>query len=152
MSSRLGKCLVVPALLSLGVWCGTAHEAAAQPAKGPAAKAPAAKGAPAAEGKRTKRGGRLPNHYADIVDEAQREKLYEIQAQFEPKLKQLRADLQAATAERDAALAKVLTPEQQAQVDKVKAEAKAKRAAARATAAGADQAKAGDAPAAKKGK
>ena len=75
--------------------------------------------------------GRLPAYYSRVVDEKQRKTIYEIQREYAPKVDALKAQLAALTAERDKKVAGVLTPEQLETVEKLKAEAKAKRARAK---------------------
>jgi DNA-binding protein HU-beta len=105
---------------------------AAQGQDKPAAKTPA-KTATAAPAKTTakadtakapaKRKGQVPPYYGDVTNGAQKEKIYELQASFAEKIAAAKAALDAVTAERDAAIAGVLSPEQQAQVAKLKADA-----------------------------
>jgi len=73
--------------------------------------------------------GRLPAHYADLVDGEQKDKIYAIQAEYEPQIKQLQTALKEVTAKRDAAIAAVLTPAQQEKLAKVEADMKAKKKA-----------------------
>ncbi len=72
--------------------------------------------------------GRLPPYYADLVDEEQRKKIYEVQAQHNPEIKKMKEALDAAVAKRDTAIASVLTPAQKDKLAKLQAEAQAKRA------------------------
>lgn len=87
--------------------------------------------AKAADGKttkpRAKPRGRLPAYYSKVVDGQQREKIYSIQQQHEPKIAALKAELKAAQDKLNAEVEAVLTPEQQATVKKLTEEAKAKR-------------------------
>jgi hypothetical protein len=94
-----------------------------------AATAKAAADDAKAEGKKAVR--RLPMYYAQVVDEAQREKIYGIQAEFNEKTAPLRAQIEALEKDRDARIAAVLTPEQKKQLDDLKAAAKAGRDAAK---------------------
>ncbi len=71
--------------------------------------------------------GRLPPHYADLVNAEQKAKIYAIQAEHEPEIQKLETALKEARAKRDAAVAAVLTPAQQEQLAKLEAEGKAKR-------------------------
>jgi hypothetical protein len=71
--------------------------------------------------------GRLPPHYADLIDGDQRAKIYEIQAQHDPEIKKLKEALSAAVTKRDAAVAAVLTPTQQEKLAKLQAEDKGKK-------------------------
>jgi hypothetical protein len=81
-------------------------------AQNPAAKrkAPVAKAAPAAK-------GRLPANYAKLVDDAQRQRIYDIQAFYAPQIDDLKQQLDALVARRDAEIHAVLTPAQQRQLD-----------------------------------
>lgn len=110
----------------------------AEPAKKKAAGAKAkagAKGDKAAAAK--KPAARLPNFYADVVNEEQRAKILAIQQQYSPKLDDLKAQLKALQQQRDAEIVAVLTPAQRKQV----AEAKVKARVTAAKAAPDDTAK-----------
>ena len=86
--------------------------------------------------------GRLPPYYGEVVSESQRKEIYKIQSSFDEKLETLEKQYEALTAEikklRDdidsiryeerAAVEKVLTPKQLAQVKQKQAEAQAKLA------------------------
>lgn len=78
--------------------------------------------------------GRLPAYYVQVVAPDQKEKIYAIQKEYAPRLKQLREQLTSLQAERDAKYRQVLTPEQQKKVDELTAAAKAARDAEEATA------------------
>jgi hypothetical protein len=117
--------LIVSATISLNL-------AIAQPK--PTAKAakadPAATEAEAPEKKvRAKANpkGRLPAYYKDIVDEKQKAKIYEIQADFNAKIDALEEQLAKLAADRDNAVEGLLTPEQKDKLKKAKDEAAAKR-------------------------
>ena len=86
--------------------------------------------------------GRLPPYYGEVVSESQRKEIYKIQSNYDEKLETLEKQYEALTAEikkvRDsidsirfeerAAVEKVLTPKQLAQVKQKQAEAQAKLA------------------------
>jgi hypothetical protein len=72
--------------------------------------------------------GRLPPYYAQIVDERQRQRIYQIQAGYGPKIDALQAELDALMAQRDAEIRAVLTPEQQQRLDARIGEAQAAKA------------------------
>jgi hypothetical protein len=76
--------------------------------------------------------GRLPSHFAQVVTPQQKEQIYGVQAQFEPKFDALQAQLAALEKQRDDAIRALLTPEQRKQVDEIAAAAKAKRDARKA--------------------
>jgi TolA-binding protein len=78
-----------------------------------------------AEGKMKR--SRLPNHYAKVVTEEQRSKINAIQEEFVPQIDKLRDELDATLDKRDAAIEKVLTPEQRKEVEKLRAESQARR-------------------------
>ena len=124
---------LVPVALAVagGLAVGQPSSAAEPPAAGPAessGEAPAETPLPEeAKPKKREFRGRLPAYYGRVVDEEQREKIYAIQRQYAPKIDALKTELAALTAERDEKVAAVLTPEQLQTVDKLKAEAKAKR-------------------------
>jgi hypothetical protein len=71
--------------------------------------------------------GRLPAHYAKLVDDGQRERIYRIQAGYQAKIDALEAELQALAGKRDAEIRAVLTPEQLRRLDALIAEAQASR-------------------------
>ena len=87
---------------------------------------PAAKTAVAAKSR-----VRLPNYYAVVVDPQQREKIYAIQREYAPKIQELRNKLAALVKDRDAKVAKVLTPEQLKKVEELRDKARAKRSKTR---------------------
>ena len=72
-------------------------------------------------------GRRLPPHYAKVVDEKQREEIYKIQEEYQPKIDALQKQLDALKKERDDKIAAVLTPEQKKQLEDAAASAKANR-------------------------
>jgi hypothetical protein len=92
-------------------------------AQNPAAKrkAPVAKAAPAAK-------GRLPAHYSKLVDEAQRQRIYDIQAFYAPQIDDLKQQLDALIARRDAEVHAVLSPAQQRQLEMILANGKGAKA------------------------
>jgi len=105
---------------------------AAQPAvaPAPAAAAPADSAAPAAQTQPKKRAeprGRLPAYFGKVVNKAQREQIYGIQKEYDPKIDALEAELAKLRQERDAKIDALLTPEQKAQIEQLKSEAAAKR-------------------------
>ena len=73
--------------------------------------------------------GRLPPHYGQIVDEGQRQRIYRIQAGYNPKIEALQAELDVLVEQRDAEIRAVLSPEQQRRLDARIAEAQAAKAA-----------------------
>jgi hypothetical protein len=73
--------------------------------------------------------GRLPPYYKDVVDDAQREKIYTIQAEYANQIERLKQQLDDLEAERDRRVEAVLTPQQKAKVQAAQAQAKAKRTA-----------------------
>ena len=75
-------------------------------------------------------GPRLPNYYARVVTDEQRPKLTAILQEFAPQIAEKRSELQALIGKRDAALGKILTPDQRQEVEKLRAEAASKRQAA----------------------
>jgi len=125
-SVRIAGVLVTIALAGV-MALGGAVDAAAQE-KAPQEKQKAA----AEEAPRAKPAGRLPNYYAEVVDKAQREAIYKIQQEYEPKLAELRRQLEALTKQRDEKIRAVLTPEQLKKVEQLQEEARKKREAAKA--------------------
>ncbi len=115
-----------------GVVCALAIVAALAMSSGRVASAQdaapaAAAEKPAAAPAKKARAGQLPPYYGEVVDDAQRQKIYAIQAEFNAQIKALQAKLDALKKERDDKIAAVLTPEQRKQVDDLRAVAKAKR-------------------------
>ena len=82
---------------------------------------------PAAAKKAKKFRGRLPNYYRQVVDQEQRAEIYKIQAQYAPKIADLRKQLEALTKQRDREVAAVLTPLQRKKIEALRAAATAKR-------------------------
>jgi hypothetical protein len=77
--------------------------------------------------KADKPSGRVPAYYAKVqITPEQREKILSIQEEYAAKIDPLRKQLDDLTKERDAKMAAVLTPEQQKQIDEMKAAAKKK--------------------------
>lgn len=94
---------------------------------------------------RAKPKGRLPAYYNKVIDGQQREKIYAIQQQYEPKITALKAELQALQDKADAEVDAVLTPEQREIIKKLADEAKQKRkGAASATASATSEASSSD--------
>jgi hypothetical protein len=89
----------------------------------PAAKEPQDKDEPA---------GRLPPYYKDVVDEAQRDKIYAIQAEYADRIDRLRKQLDDLLEQRDQRIEAVLTPQQRAKVEAAREDAKAKKAGKKA--------------------
>ena len=71
--------------------------------------------------------GRLPNYYSTIVDDRQRQQIYAVQKRYFIQIEDLKAQLEMLTKKRDAEVASVLSPQQQAEVKRLEAMAKAKR-------------------------
>jgi hypothetical protein len=89
-------------------------------------------GKPAAAKSRWSHKG-LPRFYAKVVTPEQRETILKIQGEYAPKLdelkakiKELRAQMDALTKERDGKIKAVLTPEQQKQIEEAEAKAQEK--------------------------
>lgn len=125
LAGGIGLLTLALATSPLAISAASAKEEADKPAK-KAAKQP---------------GVRLPPHFARVVSEDQREKILAVQAEFASQLREKRQELKAVVEKRDAAVMKLLKPEQRKQVEQAREEAKARRAAAMAE---------GEQPAAKK--
>ena len=105
----------------------------AQPVLSAEDKAPAKTTTKKKERAKTKKGRhRLPHYFKDVVGDEQREKIYNIQDEYRPKIAALKAEWKALAKERDEKIEAVLTPEQKRQIDEARAEAKAKRKAKKA--------------------
>jgi hypothetical protein len=104
-------------------------------AKKPAAEKKAAQKKPAIEKapqEKDEPAGRLPPYYKDVVDDAQRDKIYAIQGEYAARLERLRQQLDALEEERDQRIEAVLTPQQRAKVEAAREEAQAERKAKKA--------------------
>ena len=97
-------------------------DAAAATSATPAEKPSAKKGKGE---KRAKPRGRLPAYFGSIVTPELREKIYAIQAEYEPKISQLRKEIDALTKAQDEKINALLTPEQKKKIEELKAAAKA---------------------------
>jgi hypothetical protein len=116
---RYALAAVLAAAFLLPAWTGPVI---AQP------KADAAK----VEGKQAKKApvkGRLPAYYSQIVTESQRQRIYQIQANYNPKIESLQAQIEALEAQRDEEMRAVLSPDQKRRLDARIAEAQAKKEA-----------------------
>jgi hypothetical protein len=110
-------------LLLLAVICSVPALAGAQGAAAPASK-------PAAEAvEQTPRKPRLPRYYGRVATVDQRAALDKIQAAYEPKIQQLRDELEKLLAARDAELRAALGVEQQKQFDELVVAARERRRA-----------------------
>jgi Spy/CpxP family protein refolding chaperone len=112
-------------------------------------------GAAASDDDQSKPARRLPTFYSKLVDDAQRAKVYAIQAKYQDQIEDLEEQLEAVREKRDAEIEGVLTAEQRATLVKLKAEAAERSAASKQPAApppspAAAPAPAAAAPAAKK--
>lgn len=66
-------------------------------------------------------------YYGRVVTEEQRQKIYAIQRDYYPRIAALRKQLEDLLAEQNAKIEAVLSPQQKAELDKIKAEAAARR-------------------------
>jgi hypothetical protein len=71
------------------------------------------------------KGHHLPPYYADVVDAKQREQIYKVQEEYQPKIAALEAQLKALRKEQSEKIAAVLTPDQLKRVEAAEAKAKA---------------------------
>jgi len=90
----------------------------------------AADGSPAAKATKKIKGlrGRLPPHYADVVTEEQREKIYTIQEEYRPKIEAARAQLNALVKEEQEKISSLLSEEQKKKIEEAQPSGKAKKA------------------------
>jgi Spy/CpxP family protein refolding chaperone len=79
--------------------------------------------------------GRLPQHFGNLVDKTQRDKIYAIQAKYSEKIEDLQEQLKEVMMQRDAEIREVLTAEQKKKLDEIMSAAKAKRAGKKAAVA-----------------
>ena len=75
---------------------------------------------------------RLPNFYGQVISDAQKDKVYEIQAAYFDPIEMLTLRLERLKAERDAQIEAVLSDEQKAKVEALNKDSAARRAATRA--------------------
>jgi len=66
-------------------------------------------------------------YYAKVVDEKQRQKIYDIQRKYHPQIADLQKQLEKLIAQRDAEIEAVLTPQQKAEIEKLRQEASQRR-------------------------
>lgn len=76
---------------------------------------------------------RMPAHFNSVVSPEQREKILAILLNYMPQIDQKRAELKALVEQRDNDVFGVLTPEQQRELEELRADSRAKRAATIAT-------------------
>ena len=69
---------------------------------------------------------RLPAHFGDIVDGAQKEKIYVLQEKWGKQIDELAEQVKALQKQRDEEIEGVLTAEQKVKLEKTRADAKAK--------------------------
>ena len=105
-------------LVSMAVVLTTAPQAAFSAETMPAVKKAVAK--------RKESRGRLPAHYAPVVTEEQKEKIYKIQEEYKPKIDAARAQMDALVKEQKEKIAAVLTPDQKKKIEEAAAKAKEK--------------------------
>jgi Spy/CpxP family protein refolding chaperone len=67
-------------------------------------------------------------YYGKVVTEEQRQKIYDIQRKYFPQIRALQKQLEALIAKRDAEIEAVLTPQQKAEIERLRKEAAARRA------------------------
>ena len=70
-----------------------------------------------------RKGRHLPAHYSQVITEKQREEIYKIEDEYQPKIEALQKQLDALKKERDEKISVLLTPEQKKQVEQIKEEA-----------------------------
>lgn len=116
------------------LWIGALAPAADTPSKEGSAKAEVAD-AKAKTVKPPKFRGRLPRYYGQVVDEKQRQQIYDIQRKYHARDFALRMQLEQLRAQRDQEIEAVLTPQQKKTLQKLLAEAAQRRTARRAEAA-----------------
>ena len=105
-------------LASMAVVLTTAPQAALSAEAMPAVKKAVAK--------RKESRGRLPAHYAPVVTEEQKEKIYKIQEEYKPKIDAARTQLDALVKEQKEKIAAVLTTDQKKKIEEAAAKAKEK--------------------------
>jgi Spy/CpxP family protein refolding chaperone len=114
------------AILATAIALPTAARAAdeTKSAQTPTASAPSTSETPAAKPLK----GRLPAFYGKLsIDTTQKQKIYEIEASFGPKIKALREQLESLEADENDQMRAILTPDQQEKLKALIAEARSKR-------------------------
>lgn len=135
---RLGILGAVAAVVIGGVLIGSripAEDAAGQPtAAQPQASTQQPATANADESKAASQTGdatefrpRLPAYYARVVTEEQRQKIYAIQREYHPRIAALRKQLEELIAEQNGKIEAVLTPQQKAELERLRQEAATRR-------------------------
>ena len=76
---------------------------------------------------------RLPNFYSQVVSDAQRDKIYAIQADYFEPIEMLTLRLDRLRAERDAQIEAILTADQKTKIEALNKESNERRATTRAT-------------------
>ncbi len=76
----------------------------------------------------TKAKGRLPAYYKDVVTPTQKETIYALQAKYGEQIRKLAEEMKAVTAQRDQEIEALLSAEQKAKVEALKAASKQKPA------------------------
>lgn len=95
---------------------------------------PATKPAESTSTKKAELKGRLPNNFGKLgISEAQRKKIYEIQASYKTRIEMLEAQLEALKMEQNDEIRGVLTKTQQTELDELTEASRKKAAAKRAT-------------------
>jgi hypothetical protein len=79
------------------------------------------------EAKEKKTKGRLPQYYADIVTESQRQKIYAVQDKYAKQIADLVAQLAAVEKQRDTEIENLLSADQREQLTKAREDAAAKK-------------------------
>lgn len=87
------------------------------------------KSAPQKAPKKRQFRGRLPAYFGEVVDEKQRQHIYDIQLEYHPRIQVLKSQLKALLAERDAEIRDVITDAQWEKIEQLRREAKQKRPA-----------------------
>lgn len=105
MTRVLGRCLLVCALASFCVTAAGAEKKSTRSTKSTASKTKATT-------EKEELTGRLPRYFSSLVDENQREEIYEIQASYRDAIQELEEKLAALKKDEMAAMEKVLTTTQ----------------------------------------
>ena len=120
-TARVAVSLIVTVVLVLGATYGQGQP----PAQQQAGRMRAEEMAQVQQPKKFR--GRVPAYYGTVVDDRQRQQIYSIQRRYFHQIEPLKVKLEALTKKRDAEVAAVLSPRQQAEVKRLEAVAKAKR-------------------------
>ena len=125
--------LAVASILMIGFLSASLASTATAQAPKKDAKASSSQAEPSSAKPKTRKKsrGRLPAYYAKVVNQKQREDIYEVQARYATMIADLQKQIDELASKRDQEVQAVLSDSQLAEIQKLKDEAKARRTARR---------------------